>query len=297
MSMIPLYRKLYEIKWIYIRNYGDLYGRKNKMAEQRITGYHLNFNVDTRNYTHPHKNTNSHCLIHIREGSGFLKVGEELFLLSAGQCFFQPADTPVCYWADGKEWKYLWILFDGPIFQEMLPKIGFSERAPIVTCTEEQQKWLGDICANRYDYHGRKYYETLAILVHLLASFIETFPSDTQMIEDNSTKSITTFIAKNLHRSDLNVKLLMQVTGLGRTALYDKFRRKGLSSPSKYIRDYRLTKAKHLLRSTELPVGQIAFAVGFEDPLYFSRLFKASIGNSPTKYRKYFQSHGKTKKE
>lgn len=262
------------------------------MSEQKITGYHLNFNIDSTSYTHPRRNGNQ-CLIYIQEGSGFLQIGEDLFTLSAGQCFFQPAETSVCYWADGGEWKYLWILFDGPMFQEMLPKTGFGERTPIVTCTEEQRKWLEDIFANRYDYHGRKYYETLATLVHLLASFIETFPSDTQMIEDNSIKSITAFIIKNLHRTDLNIKLLMQVTGLGRTALYDKFKNKKLSSPASYIRDQRLTKAKHLLRSTDLPIGQVAFAVGFEDPLYFSRLFKTSIGISPTNYRNYFIRNNK----
>ncbi len=257
------------------------------MTEQKITGYHLNFNADKKSYTQPHR-AGIPCLIYIREGSGFLKIGEEIFSLSAGQCFYQPNDTPVCYWADGEEWKYIWILFDGPMFHEMLPKTGFSKRTPVVTCTDEQKKWIEEIYANRHDYHGRKYYETLAMLVHLIASFIETFPSDNQMIEDTSTKSITAFIIKNLHRNDLNVKLLMQVTGLGRTAIYEKFRRKGLGSPARHIRGQRITKAKHLLRSTDLPINQIAFTVGFEDPLYFSRLFHAAVGSSPTNYRKYF---------
>ena len=262
------------------------------IASQNITGYHLNFNIGADNHTQPFHNETA-CLIYITEGNGFLKSGEELFPLSEGRCFFQADHRPLCYWSDGRDWKYIWLLFDGPMFQEMLPKTGFSERTPVTTCNEEQQKLWQDIIAHRFDYHGKQYYQTLALVVQLVASFIETFPSDTQMIEDTSTKSIINFIIKNLHRNDLNVKLLTQVTGLGRTALYDKFRRKGLVSPAAYIQSQRLTKAKHLLRSTDLPVGQVAFTVGFEDPLYFSRLFRRAVGHSPTSYRNYFNNNKK----
>lgn len=289
--MILLYRKSYEIQWKFIRNHGDLYG-ENKMSEQKFTGYHLNFNNETRSHTQPNV-TATPCLIFIKEGNGFLKLKEEIFSLKAGQCFYHPANTPACYWSDGKNWEYIWILFNGPLFREILPKTGFSDRTPVATCTDEQLQLWENIFANRFDYHGRKYYETLATLVHLLSTFIETFPSDTQMLEDTSTRSILTFIENNLHHSNLNVKLLMQVTGLGRTALYDKFRRKGLSSPSAYIRDMRISKAKHLLRSTELPIGQVAFAVGLEDPLYFSRVFRSLVGNSPSGYREYFRNNRK----
>jgi len=262
------------------------------MAERTVTVYHLNFNNASKNHTQPHQDV-CHCLIYIKEGSGYLKVGKDIRPLYAGQCFYQPPNTPVCYWTDGKEWEYIWILFDGPMFQEMLPMTGFDEHTPIVTCNEEQTKWFEDIFANRYDYRGSKYYETLAMLVRLVASFIESFPSQMQLLEDNSFKSITTFILQNLHRNDLNIKLLMQVTGLGRTALYDKFRRKGQAAPSAYIRNMRITKAKHLLRSTELPIGQVAFAVGLEDPLYFSRIFRSVVGNSPTGYRNHFRNNRK----
>lgn len=262
------------------------------MAEQKITGYHLNFNTASDNHTRPLRNEIP-CLIYIRRGGGSLQIGDEVISLTEGQSFFQPPHTPLCYWSDEKGWEYIWLLFDGPMFREMLPKTGFKDRPTVVTCTEEQQKLWADILSNRFDYRGSKYYETLSMLIHLLSTFIESFPSDTQMLEDTSTRSILTFIENNLHRTDLNVKLLMQVTGLGRTALYDKFRRKGQAAPSAYIRNMRITKAKHLLRSTELPIGQVAFAVGLEDPLYFSRIFRAFVGNSPSGYRNYFRSNRK----
>ncbi len=47
----------------------------------------------------------------------------------------------------------------------------------------------------------------------------------------------------------------------------------------------RIRKAQALLRSTDLPVGQIGRLVGIENDGYFSRLFKARVGRAPSRYR------------
>jgi AraC family transcriptional regulator, transcriptional activator of pobA len=46
-----------------------------------------------------------------------------------------------------------------------------------------------------------------------------------------------------------------------------------------------MVEAARLLRYTDLTVGEIAYRVGFEDPLYFSRAFKRHSGRSPQTYR------------
>lgn len=265
------------------------------MKDENITRYHLNFNLGHENHTKPKRNGN-YCLIYLLEGAGFLKIDEEVYPLEVGQCFFQPAGVGYSYWSEGgKPWKYMWLLLDGPLFDEILPKTGFSARVPITTCTDEQRELLEAILSKRYSYHGSEYYDTLGQAVRLMASFIATFPSEEQLVVDSSTKSILNFIGANLHRGDLSVELLTQVTGLGRTQLYEKFKHRQLPSPAHYIRSLRITKAKHLLRSTELPVAQVAFAVGFEDPLYFSRVFSKLVEKSPTEYRKWHHA-GDSKK-
>ena len=42
----------------------------------------------------------------------------------------------------------------------------------------------------------------------------------------------------------------------------------------------KIKRAKELLRITEMPVNEVAFEVGFNDPLYFTRIFKKKIGDS-----------------
>jgi len=52
-----------------------------------------------------------------------------------------------------------------------------------------------------------------------------------------------------------------------------------------YLTECRMEKARELLLSTNIPSGEIALAVGYNDPHYFSFLFKRNNGCSPTEYR------------
>lgn len=56
-------------------------------------------------------------------------------------------------------------------------------------------------------------------------------------------------------------------------------------SPHKYILQYRISKAAELLMTSSLNISEISENVGFQDSLYFSRLFRKHMGISPTEYR------------
>ena len=57
----------------------------------------------------------------------------------------------------------------------------------------------------------------------------------------------------------------------------------------RYISEVRLEKSKDLLQSREMLVKQVATAIGFKDPLYFSRKFKQHFGISPQAYQSDFR--------
>ncbi|MEG0996986.1 MAG: helix-turn-helix transcriptional regulator, partial [Clostridia bacterium] len=54
---------------------------------------------------------------------------------------------------------------------------------------------------------------------------------------------------------------------------------------SEYVTSKRLTLAKQLLQSTDSPIAEIALRVGIQNANYFSKLFKASYGNTPFQFR------------
>ena len=61
-------------------------------------------------------------------------------------------------------------------------------------------------------------------------------------------------------------------------------------SPMRYILLLRIRNAQVLLETTDGTVSEIARIVGYENSMYFSRLFRKEKGVSPLKYRKAFQA-------
>ena len=64
-----------------------------------------------------------------------------------------------------------------------------------------------------------------------------------------------------------------------------QFRRRMGTSPQKWLMAYRIKKAESLLLKTDLTISEIALSVGYENALYFSRLFHQTCGCSPSDYR------------
>ena len=54
---------------------------------------------------------------------------------------------------------------------------------------------------------------------------------------------------------------------------------------NRYLRTLRLSKTQALLASSGLNTSQMAYAVGFDDPKYFSRVFSEEFGVSPAHFR------------
>ena len=58
------------------------------------------------------------------------------------------------------------------------------------------------------------------------------------------------------------------------------------TTPYKYLIETRLSKAAELLRSTNIPINEIAYRTGFQQQAYFGKCFKEKMQCTPTKYRK-----------
>ncbi|MCB0586947.1 MAG: AraC family transcriptional regulator, partial [Phaeodactylibacter sp.] len=56
-------------------------------------------------------------------------------------------------------------------------------------------------------------------------------------------------------------------------------------SPVKFIRHIRLNRAREFLNDPSRSITSIAFDTGFNDPDYFSRVFRQEFGKTPTEYR------------
>ncbi len=89
------------------------------------------------------------------------------------------------------------------------------------------------------------------------------------------------YASQNTSIEDIAVKL-----NFSRNYIYTLFKNKYGISPQEFLIKLRLEKAKELIINEKtLSIRDIAFAVGYDDPLYFSRIFHKKVGQSPKEFK------------
>ena len=103
--------------------------------------------------------------------------------------------------------------------------------------------------------------------------------------EDQFVVKLRSTLERHLNDVTLDTNLVCQLMGMSRNSLYRKTMALTGMSIIPYLRVLRLQKAEELLRHSTLSVAEIADAVGFDNPRYFSRVFSEEKGVSPNNFR------------
>ncbi len=104
---------------------------------------------------------------------------------------------------------------------------------------------------------------------------------DAEFIDD-----LEQFVLKTIQEEGLSVHDLCRHVGMSRTALYMKLKNMVDLSPQNFIIHTRLKFARQLLTEGGSNIKEVAYAVGFSNPKYFSTAFKKFFGESPTSFLK-----------
>ena len=84
----------------------------------------------------------------------------------------------------------------------------------------------------------------------------------------------------------VTIKEICKSLGCSKSALLSAFKEEYGTTVNSYLCDIRIDEAKKLLLSTNMSISDIADATGFYDQSYFSKVFSAKIGRTPSEYRK-----------
>ena len=103
--------------------------------------------------------------------------------------------------------------------------------------------------------------------------------------DENFLSDVVEIIKKNITNSEFSIDLISEDTGLSRSKLFRKL--KGLTnmSPVDLVIKIKLNHASELLKNNKaMRISEVAYASGFNDPKYFSTLFKKFYGKTPKTY-------------
>jgi AraC-like DNA-binding protein len=231
-----------------------------------------------------------HYLIHyISAGSGTYTVQDRTFQLKEGDVFLIYPGMAASYQADMRRpWSYEWVGFAGTDARTILDMTDFSPDSLVLTAPSygrELQRHLRRI----NQAFGNTFRESISMtgeLYSLLALLVDGSSRDrTVRGRDTETvRSAVQFIEQRYSYA-ISVEDVADYVGVSRSTLFRVFTRQMGVSPKEYLDNYRIDKARFLLRHSELTIGAIAVSVGYDNGLYFSKAFKKITGRTPSSYR------------
>jgi len=115
-------------------------------------------------------------------------------------------------------------------------------------------------------------------------SYLNSSPDEPKVDGHGSfSDRVQSYLLSHYHRP-VSLAQVAKAMGCSSAYLCRHYRELTNQTPFQYLRDIRIEAAKRLLLS-DVPIARVAEMVGFDDPLYFSKVFSNSTGESPQRYR------------
>lgn len=99
-------------------------------------------------------------------------------------------------------------------------------------------------------------------------------------------EKVIAVVEERLSDTDFNIDDVAESLGMSRSAFFKKFKSLSNLAPVEFVRETRLKRAKKMFDEGERNVAVVAYAVGFNNPKYFSTCFKVQFQQTPTDYLK-----------
>ncbi|MBS5970029.1 MAG: AraC family transcriptional regulator [Clostridium perfringens] len=248
--------------------------------EQGIPGLGYNYEVLKNAVIH-----------YVTKGYGTFKFNGKVYNLKKDDIFILLKGMQVEYVASIDDpWEYYWIGFSGSNANEYLNRTSITNSC-VANCEENSKipQIILNMCEISKTYNPSKSDDILLLkeLYSLLYALIEEFPKPFEYKD----KELHTYIQDALnfinsnYMHSITVQEIADYVNLSRSYLYKMFIKNLGISPQRYLINLRMYKATLLLKSTKLPIGEVASSVGYSDSLLFSKTFSKHFSMSPLNYR------------
>lgn len=143
---------------------------------------------------------------------------------------------------------------------------------------------LHQFCETLYLEDGLSALKAKTLFYRLIHLVMEGALAEGGGQEHSQMRQIKTYMMAHYNTID-SIKELAEIFSMDQRQLSYFFKKSMGICPKKYLLQLRIKRAKELLVDHDRQVLEVARIIGYEDPFYFSRLFKRQTGYSPTEYR------------
>ena len=230
-------------------------------------------------------------MIYCLSGRGSIEIDNTTHKIRFGQLVIIPPNTPHIYQAEQKDpWSICWIHFSGTQTQALSDSLKLTKHKPSLYVPDT--RIIRDAFENVYaclNYHytdaGLLAMSSELLRLFSLAKLHQGFPGAQRQSAEKRVVSTLAFMEQHLHMP-LTLDEMAAHSGQSLPYFTRLFRQRTNQSPMAYFIQLKIRKACELLDQTDSTIREIASQLGYDDPYYFSRIFKKTQGCSPAAYRK-----------
>lgn len=217
------------------------------------------------------------------EGRGYLVVDGRRYEPAAGDVYLVPAYTEHEYGSSADApWTKLWFNTEGPLVQRLvdLYHLNGVHHVPKLDLRELFERAQSAIRANPAEAH-----KLAALAVHeIVIEIARKLRRDRSPQAPPEAERLKAFLDANVGGAAA-LETLAELVHKSPSQTIRIFKRHWGCTPHQYLLRRKLETAQALLANTAMGVKEVAFQLGFPDEYYFSNLFKAKTGKSPSSCR------------
>ena len=230
-------------------------------------------------------------LLYIAAGKAhFYFDGKEQIITAGHMVLYRPKEPQKYDYFGEDQTEVYWVHFTGSDVKNILRSYGLTDDKRVFYCSSGlDYQNLFRTMINELQMCKEKYSEMLEMYLKQVFIMLERYFANAARIEpirvieeiDKATKYFNEH-----YNEDINIEEYTQKNYVSISWFIRAFKQCTGSTPMQYILSKRISNAETLLLDHSYNITEIAQIVGYDNPLYFSRIFKKIKGLSPSEYRK-----------
>ena len=230
-------------------------------------------------------------LIYVASGKAHFHFGDEERIVTAGHIVLYRPKEPQKYEYYGKDQtEVFWVHFTGNDVTNILRSYGITDNKKVFYCGSSLdnqnlfRKMINELQMSKENYAEMLEMYLRQIFITMQRAFIGTIKKEKARVVDKIEKA-TVYFNEN-YSQEINIDEYAEQMHVSVSWFIRNFRESTGLTPMQYILSKRIYNAEILLQDPSYNVSEISRVVGYDNPLYFSRIFKKAKGLSPSEYRK-----------